>query len=181
MTIKEQTRSRSRLLVFAWTTVLLLIPLLSYAGRKLQHFLLEHMSRLQLGIVLLSLTLLLISAASLWLVRRWGARALVHLLWAAALACVIFYLVPPGERWFHVPLFGTFGFLSVQLFGFRWGILVALLMSAVDETWQLFLPDRNGDPLDAMVNAVSATLGGLLSRLGKIRRARSPCQQRSNY
>lgn len=160
------------LLAIAWTATLLGIPVLSYFGRGLQRVVLEQASRVEVAMAFAAVTLGLAIGTGWWLARRRGPGALRYLAGAGVVAGFIFFLVPPGERWLHVPLFGLFGFLSVRLLGFRRGLAVALAVSILDEAWQHFLPDRVGDPVDAAINGVSSAMGALLARAGGASRSK---------
>lgn len=160
---REQAASKPLRLRISWGVTLLAIPLLSYFGRKWLAFILQYASRTEVAIAFAMTTLGLAGGACWWLLKRRAPRGLIHLGIAAVGAGLVFLLVPAGERWLHIPLFGLFGFLSVCLLGLLRGLAVALAISGLDEIWQYFLPDRNGDPVDVAINAVSASLGMLVA------------------
>lgn len=54
----------------------------------------------------------------------------------------------------------------------RTALLIAVLYAISDETHQLFVPGRNGQPLDVLIDAVGAVLG--LWGYGMVTRPRSP-------
>ena len=102
----------------------------------------------------------LVVVAGVFLVRKAGWIGLLHLLWALLLvAGLMFYLRKNPERWYHIPLFGLLGFLSVSLFSVRTGTEIALSCAFLDEFFQHYLPNRAGDFEDVAINAVCAGTG----------------------
>jgi len=143
--------------------VLLAIPVISYYGRSLQHFLTDWIGVPGIVWLLGGVTGLLILAAGVLLLRRLGFRGLLHLLWMGLLAGgLMYYLRTHPERWYHIPLFGLLGYLSVSLFSVRTGTEIALAWAVLDELFQDYLPDRVGDFEDVLVNAVCAGAGIIL-------------------
>lgn len=160
---REQTATKPLHLRISWGVTLLAIPLLSYFGRNWLGFVLQYASRTEVAIAFAVTTLGLVGGACWWLFHRRVPRGLIHLGIAAVGAGLVFLLVPAGERWLHIPLFGLFGFLSVCLLGLLRGLAVALAISGLDEIWQHFLPDRHGDLVDVAINTGSASLGMLVA------------------
>jgi len=151
--------NHTKIISISWFGVFGFIPVLSANGRQWQYFVFEYLDRTSVGVVFGVATLILGWLVGRWLLRRGGRWALLPLLGAGIVAAGIFASVPPGERWFHVPLFGVFGFLSVRVFGFMPGLLVALAAAGFDEVWQHYLPDRHGSPVDVGINAAAALAG----------------------
>lgn len=166
-------------LYLTWAATLAFIPVLSFFGRRAQRLVMEHLTRAEVGMALAVITVLIAAIVSWWLVRRRGWAILIHLTWVGVIAGTIFYTVPASERWMHVPLFGLFGFLSVQLFGLYRGIVIALSVSVLDETWQYFLPDRSGDPVDVLINTASSVMGAMLAFVGGSVGKRNPAGRES--
>ncbi|MEA2624494.1 MAG: hypothetical protein QOD06_539 [Candidatus Binatota bacterium] len=102
-------------------------------------------------------------AALVWLVRREGRRAAVHLVWLGPLALLLPSLYPLPEERVHFALFGAMGFLTLQALPRGSGIVLALSIAGLDEMLQWFLPDRIADWRDVGVNALSALVGCLLA------------------
>jgi Na+/melibiose symporter-like transporter len=143
-----------------WVIVLAAIPLFSRFGRVLQGYLADTIGRTGTGWLLGSGVFVLLVCVTVLLVRRSGRRALIHLAWMLILiAGLMLYLRDNPERWYHIILFGPLGFLSVQAFSIRTGAEIALSVAFLDELFQFFLPNRVGDFVDVMINAVCAGTG----------------------
>lgn len=108
---------------------------------------------------MLVLTASAVSAAAIALIRRKGKKGLYHILWITLLVAFLMWAVRRHpEVWLHIPLFGTLGFLSYKIF-LRTGAEAAFAMAFADELLQHFLPDRVGDFMDVLINAVCAAVG----------------------
>jgi len=143
-----------------WTVNLAAIPAFSLFGRPVQRYLAETIGRPAIAWILGASVLLLLLAAGAALVRKAGPAGLLHLLWMTLLAAALMYYVRQyPARWWHIPLFGGFGFLSVRLFSTRTGTEIVLAFAFLDEVLQHFLPDRVGDIDDMVINALCAGSG----------------------
>ncbi len=143
-----------------WIVNLAAIPLFSWFGRTVQRYLADTIGRPAIAWLLGGAVLLCLFAAGSALVRKSGPGGLLHLVWMIMLAAALMYYVRQyPERWWHIPLFGGFGFLSVRLFSDRTGAELALGLAFLDEVFQHFLPDRTGDIEDMVINALCAGAG----------------------
>ena len=145
---------------FLWVLNLAAIPSLAYFGRPLQRSLEVNLGETLLAWILGVLVGLALFLAARLLFRRLGWAGLLHLAWMVLLAAAL--MIHVGKypaRWLHIPLFGSFGFLSVRLFSLRTGTEIALALSVLDEILQHYLPDRKGDPEDILINALCAAAG----------------------
>ncbi len=146
-----------------WLATLIAIPTISYYGRRLEHLLRDNIGRAGIGWALAVSVVAVLILAGYFLVRSLGPRGLLHLLWMLLLAAgLMYYLRRHPARWYHIPLFGAFGFLSVRLFSVRTGAEIAFAFAVLDEVFQHYLPDRVGDFEDIIVNAVCAGAGIVL-------------------
>jgi hypothetical protein len=101
--------------------------------------------------------------AGVFLVRKAGWFGFLNLLWLLLLAAgLMFYLRSHPERWYHIPLFGSLGFLSVSLFSVRTGTEIALAWAFFDEFFQHYLSNRVGDFEDVLINAICGSAGIIL-------------------
>jgi hypothetical protein len=143
-----------------WAVNLAAIPGFSFFGRPVQRWLAETIGRPAIAWLLGAAVLLLLLAAGAALVRKAGPGGLLHLAWMIPLAAALMYYVRQyPARWWHIPLFGGFGFLSVRLFSVRTGTEIAIAFAFLDEVLQHFLPDRTGDIDDMVINALCAGAG----------------------
>ncbi len=143
-----------------WIVNLAAIPAFSCFGRTIQRYLAETIGASAIAWFLGASVLLLLLAAGSALVRKAGWPGLLHLAWMILLAAALMYYVRQyPARWWHIPLFGGFGFLSVRLFSPRTGTEIALGLAFLDEVLQHFLPDRVGDIDDMVINALCASAG----------------------
>jgi hypothetical protein len=150
-------------LVICWFFVLVVIPVTSYFGRRLQHFLEDSIGSVGIGWVLGLATGGLLVVAGVFLVRKAGWFGFLNLLWLLLLAAgLMFYLRSHPERWYHIPLFGSLGFLSVSLFSVRTGTEIALAWAFFDEFFQHYLSNRVGDFEDVLINAICGSAGIIL-------------------
>lgn len=151
---------RKPLISVLWVIVLAAIPLFSRFGRMFQGYLAETIGRTGIGWLLGSGVSVLLVFAAILLVRKSGIRGLIHLVWMIFLVTgLMMYLKNNPERWYHIILFGPLGFLSVQAFSIRTGTEIALSVAFLDELLQHFLPNRVGDFVDVIINAVCAGTG----------------------
>jgi VanZ family protein len=73
----------------------------------------------------------------------------------------------------HALAYAILGILAYRASGSRWvALLIAVLYAISDETHQLFVVGRNGQPLDVVIDAVGAVVG--LWGYGVATRPRSP-------
>ncbi|MDP8235075.1 MAG: VanZ family protein [Candidatus Erginobacter occultus] len=143
-----------------WIVNLAAIPAFSCFGRTVQRYLADTIGRPAIAWILGAIVLLLLLAACSALVRKSGPGGLFHLLWMILLAAALmFYVRQHPERWWHIPLFGGFGFLSVRLFSVRTGTEIAIAFAFLDEVLQHFLAYRTGDIDDMVINALCAGAG----------------------
>ena len=143
-----------------WAVNLAAIPAFSLFGRPVQRYLADTIGRPAIAWILGAIVLLLLLAAGSVLVRKAGPAGLLHLAWMTLLAAALMYYVRQyPARWWHIPLFGGFGFLSVRLLSTRTGMEIALALAFLDEVLQHFLPDRVGDIDDMVINALCAGAG----------------------
>lgn len=146
--------------VLAWLAILVIIPSFSIFGRGFQRALEEAIGSKGIGIMFGSVIGLILLGTGIWIMSRASKRGLWHLAWVAAIAGgIMYYVIGNPERWYHLPFFGTAGFLSVQLFDVRTGAEVAVAVAFFDEFLQFFLPQRTGSVEDVFINALSAGLG----------------------
>ncbi len=143
-----------------WILNLAAIPAFSLFGRPVQRYLAETIGRPAVAWILGAIVFLLLLSAGAALVRKSWPGGLLNLLWMILLAVALMYYVRQyPERWWHIPLFGGFGFLSVRLFSARTGTEIAIAFAFLDEVLQHFLPDRTGDIEDMVINALCAGAG----------------------
>ncbi|MDJ0807264.1 MAG: VanZ family protein [Gammaproteobacteria bacterium] len=138
------------------------IPLISFTGRRLQHWLENNLGREETGwlvVALLTITGLAYSARHLGHLRRLWWRLLL----LVALLLTIIHFVPITEERIHFILFGALGYLGVTLFSPIGGLLICTLFSIGDEVFQWFLPDRVGDVRDVVFNFIASGIGILLA------------------
>ncbi len=151
--------SSNRTLWALWSTLLVLIILISIFGRKLQYLALSVASSHTVGMVI---SALLVVAVVSWLV--WSARHLPRA-WSFGLAGLALFVVAltfnmrwPEEK-LHLLLFSVWGFMTLRLFGLRYALVICLLAAALDEGLQYLVPDRVADWRDVGMNAASAVAG----------------------
>lgn len=143
-----------------WSVNLTAIPAFSCFGRPVQRWLAETIGRPAVAWILGAIVFLLLLAAGTALVRKFGPGGVLHLGWMILLAAALmFYVRQYPERWWHIPLFGGFGFFSVRLFPTRTGTEIAIAFAFLDEVLQHFLADRTGDIDDMVINALCAGAG----------------------
>ncbi len=159
ISIKTMYRNHPVAMVL-WVLNLVAIPVFSYFGRFFQRSLTQSIGRTGIAWLLGSSIAALIILAAVMLFKSAGLKGVMHLLWILAVAGgIMVYLRNNPERWYHIPLFGMFGYLSVRVFTLRTGAEIALAMAVLDETLQHYLPDRVGDFEDVVINAVCAVIG----------------------
>ncbi len=142
-----------------WVIVLISIPLLSYFGRPMQHFIEAAWGHNAMGWIGSILGMLALLAAAFWVYRLPGFRYSVYALILIVIIGIAFTLVAhPIER-AHFALFGLFGFLCFRLFGVFYSLLTCVLIGGADELFQWFLPDRVGDWHDVVINLVAGFTG----------------------
>lgn len=147
-----------------WAINLAAIPAFSCFGRPVQRFLAETIGRPAVAWLLGAAVLLILAAAGYALVRKAGWPGLLHLAWMIPLAAALmFYVRQNPERWWHIPLFGGLGFLSVRVFSPRTGAEIAIAFAFLDEVLQHFLPDRTGDIDDMVINFLCVAAGIIVS------------------
>lgn len=143
-----------------WILVLVTIPSFSLFGRSAQRYLEGTIGSFGIGIMFATVIGLVLLGAGIFIVRGTSNRGLLHLLWVGAVAgAIMLYVAGNPERWYHLPLFGTAGFLTVRLFDLRTGAEISAAIAFSDEFLQFFLPSRTGSVEDVFINAVSAGLG----------------------
>lgn len=114
-----------------------------------------------------------------FLLHFWRMQGFRRLLYAAsilALAALFASQMPlPIER-MHLIKYGVLGWLVARdsvrfpsLKRLTVCVVAGLLLAAVDESLQLFIPDRVGDPRDLIFGAVGSCSGGLLRILADFR------------
>ncbi len=149
-----------------WALNLAVIPTVSYFGRPLQRFLADTIGRDAIAAALAGIVGLLLLVGGWALFRKAGWRGLLHLLWMITLTVlVMIYVRRNPERWYHIPLFSGFGFLSVRLFSLRTGAEIAFAFAVLDEIFQHFLSERVGDIEDIIINTLCAAAGIILCLL----------------
>jgi hypothetical protein len=150
-------------LAISWVFVLAVIPVISFFGRSLQHFLEDVIGTGGVAWVLGLTVGVLLMVVAILLVRKAGWVSLLNLIWLLLFAAgLMFYLRANPERWYHIPLFGLLGFLSVSLFSVRTGIEIALAWAVLDEFFQHYLSNRVGDFEDVLINAICGAAGIIL-------------------
>ena len=143
-----------------WVLVLLAVPMFSLFGSQAQSFLEGVIGTSGIGVMFASVIGLALLGTAGWIVRGTSKRGLLHLIWIGAVAGAIMYHVAGNpERWYHLPLFGTVGFLTIQMFDIRTGAELSMAVAFFDEFFQFYLPFRTGSVEDVFINAVSAGLG----------------------
>ena len=160
-------RNHYAVLRISWLFLLLLIPLLSYSGRSLQHLLNQIISADSLGIILALLLLGIVLSAARWLHQINPSRLWLSLLWFVPLFIFIPLMLPIAIERMHFIVFGMFGFVSLLYWDKRTGLVVCGLMAGLDEVFQWWLPDRVGDMRDVLINLLAVFGGGLFALSGK--------------
>ncbi len=150
---------RSKVLLYAWSLLLVLIFCLSVFGRSLQTASKQWLSASGLAAVFMAVTLLLCVLAMRWALKNHGPRVFWHLLWLLPLFVIFPLSLPIVEERLHFILFGGLGFVSLLLWQPVAGVLLCCLMAGGDELLQWFLPSRVGDWRDVGFNLL-ACLGG---------------------
>lgn len=143
-----------------WIAILLTIPAFSLFGSQAQEYLEGIIGSWGIGVMFGTVIGLALLTAGAWIVLNTSNKGLIHLVWIGLVASAIMYHVAGNpERWYHLPLFGTAGFLTVQVYDIRTAAEIAAGMAFFDEFLQFYLPFRTGSPEDIFINAVSAGLG----------------------
>ena len=151
-------------LIVVWFLSLLCIPLLSFYGRPLQLYLINHFSMETLG---LCLSVMLSGIVLVFLIALFKSgldHSAYHLIWVGGLSILLYTHLPFVEK-IHVALFGLFGFLSQRIFEQKMAALLGVAIAGLDELLQYFLVVRVGDWRDVWLNLFSAALGMLLAFL----------------
>ena len=151
-------------MIFVWLVSLCSIPLFSFYGRELQHYVMGHYST---DTLVVGLGVLLAGVVFSYLVvlsRAGVSTDAFHLIWIAALA-LLFYVHLPFVEKIHIAIFGLFGFLSQKVLEQKLATLVCVLLPGLDELFQCFLASRVGDWRDVWLNLFSAALGMFLAYL----------------
>ena len=139
-----------------WLLILCLIPALSYFGRTLQYGIRDSMGYGVFAWIIATLSSLLMIALLIWIKRKHQVLPLLNLAWVLPLYLVLPLLLERVEERVHFISFGLFGFISMMLFSPRIAFMLCVLLSAGDELFQHFLPDRVGDWHDVGINIVAS-------------------------
>ncbi len=150
----------------AWLFVGALIPVMSFFGRPLQHFISDRLDGGNLTLVMGGALVVAAGASLAWMARRRSMRVLWHGLWLLAVMIVITQLLPNVSEWFHFVLFGLFGLLTTRLWRAAAAVAICLAVSGGDELFQWFLPDRVGDWRDVAMNIAACLLGAAVALIG---------------
>jgi len=160
----RQNLQNKNLLLSAWLTTLLCIPLFSFFGRTLQLYLLSQVSGETLGRYMGFLLTGFIVGYGITLLRSGLHPHVWHLLWVAVCLFFLFRDIPYVET-VHVAIFGLLGFLSQNLFTAKAAFIICASLSLLDEIFQYFLSNRVGDIRDVGINLFSSCLGLFLAFL----------------
>lgn len=150
-------------LQIAWAITLLLIPLLSVYGRRLQYLVRDNFTSTQLAIVFFTLSILLLGLLFRHAVKSQRQNLLLHVIWTAVVFLLLPFAFSNVEERLHFIVFGVFGFFSVKIFGATIAVLVISVVSGLDECLQWLLPDRVGDLRDVGINWLAGIAGCLLA------------------
>jgi hypothetical protein len=157
----RQRQRENKKILRAWLGCIGLIICLSLFGRKVQLLLVE---KLDMGWVAAAVFALMLGILAFFYRRQqqYGVPKVAIfatlLLLAGGGIALYFKLLVPVET-VHFLLFFGFGWLSLQLFGWRYAIFVVLTAAVGDEILQHYLPDRVGDLHDVLVNSLSGLAG----------------------
>ena len=163
MSNQYTSQQPSRYLLIAWFTSALMIFCLSAIGRPLQHWVFRHIGEATIaGLIGLSLFGLGV-AAIYWQVKRglkFRRYTLVLIIMALVVTLVTITIsLPQTEERLHFITIGLFGFFSKRLFPLWLAILAIVVLSAGDELFQAWLPDRVGDWRDVGINIIAGIIG----------------------
>lgn len=150
-----------KLKLLFWSTAVS-IPVISYTGRRLQHWLEATLTKEQTGLLVTVLLLITALIYILRFIRNWK-RLWWRFLVIVILLLIIFQLVPINEERVHFILFSVLGYLATTLFSFLSGLFFCIFFSVGDEIFQWFLPDRVGDPRDVLFNLAASSIGIILA------------------
>jgi VanZ family protein len=118
--------------------------------------------------------------AAILLFRCWSKQELYGLLYTGAVfavAALFAAQIPTPIERIHLIKYGVFGWLIAgdlsqcpSLNRLAFSVMGGVIVSTVDESLQLFIPDRVGDLRDVVFGAVGACSGGLLKIMTDSRR-----------
>lgn len=150
-----------RLKFLFWSTALA-IPLISFTGRHLQHWLEASLTKEKTGWLVVFLLLITALVYIVKFTKNWKSlwwRLLVILI----ILITILEFIPISEERIHFILFGSLGYLGTMLFAPLKGLLFCFFFSVGDELFQWFLPDRVGDIRDVIFNFIASSIGIILA------------------
>jgi len=156
-------KSENKVLIGCWTLVLLAIPLIAILGDFLQSIVGQTIG--DTGIIVLFGGMIAggLLGTGIYIFLWVDPNDIVHLLWMALIAGIMMYHVFDNpERWYHLPVYGIFGYFSVRVFAGRTGLEVATAIAFLDEFLQHYLPYRTGSVEDVFINVVSVGLGSMV-------------------
>ncbi len=152
-----------RYLLVTWFFSALCILCLSALGRPLQHWAFREVGEFGVAVLTGFLLFALGAVAIYWQekqgVKRGGMKPLLTSLTLVVALVVITVALPQTEERLHFVTFGVFGFFSKKLLPVWLAILAIVILSAGDELFQAWLPDRVGDWRDVVINIMAGVLG----------------------
>lgn len=148
-----------------WLMVLISLPLLSYYGRPLQHWIISHNATQTLA-WMISLSILgLIIVTLFWLTKNHHSIPYRHLLWLLAIFIVLPLMLDRVEERFHFINFGLLGILSILVYRPVPALIICFMASGGDEILQYYLPDRVGDWRDVGFNILASFAAAIFTLL----------------
>lgn len=142
-----------------WILNIALIIFFSILGNSIQDILKNIIGTRGIGFLFASFIGGPIIIAGVIIYRK-NIKRSFHLIWIVGTVVVILlYLHDNPVRWYHIPLFGFCGYLSVQLFKFRTGTSIGILIGILDEFLQYNLLERTGSVEDVIINIFSTGVG----------------------
>ncbi len=178
MTDLDRQLRLSLVLSAVWVLSALVIPVLSAFGRPLQHWVYREIGETIIAIVI-GLSLLTLGAAAIYWQGQRGLKWNRNRLLLISLALVVMLVtitmsLPQTEERLHFVTFGLFGFYSKRLFPMWIALMAIVTLSAGDELFQAWLPDRVGDWRDVGINIMAGVIGFGFAWIGRIKKPVPP-------
>lgn len=149
-----------------WIVNIISILFLSIYGRRLQSRFFSQIDMMWLAVAVFGFLFLVLfilyKKRNVYNISKNTLVGAVLLISGGGLAVYTKNLLPIETMHFFV--FFCFGWLTVIVFGVKYGLFVVLAVAVSDEILQFFLPDRVGDMHDVVVNGLSGIVGLLLGK-----------------
>lgn len=150
-----------------WLMLLCFIPALSIWGRNWQTAINHYITPSIFSALLALMLMLFASLTAFWFYKQQDKYTLWHLLWFLPVYLIVPWFLPIAVERLHFLVFGLFGFITLRLWSWRFGLLICLMVASLDELLQWWLPDRVGDWRDVFFNTVAVLTAAIFSIVGQ--------------